>query len=83
MDGEWNTLRSKGNSRPLSILQIRSDAHAKYSYMKQAKLIGMLTPICKLILEIHYCNNLCFTLKEYLCKYVYYMITCFTTNSTL
>lgn len=46
-DGEWNTLRSKGNSQPLSILQIRSDANAKYAHMKQTKLIGMFTPMCK------------------------------------
>ena len=39
-------------TRPLSILQIRSDACAKYALMKQTKLIGMLTPMCKLILEI-------------------------------
>ena len=46
-DGEWNTLRSKGRTRPLSILQVRSDARAKYARMKEKKLMGMLSPVCK------------------------------------
>ena len=46
-DGEWNTPHSKGNSRPLSILQIRNNAQDKYAQMKVTKLIGMLTPVCK------------------------------------
>ena len=42
-DGEWNTLRSKGRTRPLSILQIRSDAWAKYGRMKE-KVDGNVIP---------------------------------------
>ncbi|XP_065891566.1 uncharacterized protein [Dysidea avara] len=45
-DGEWNSLRSKGNTRPLTILQVRSEARAKYSHIKLARLAGMLTPVC-------------------------------------
>ena len=43
--GEWNTLRSKGNYQPLSVLQICSNVRAKY--VKVTKLIGMLIPVCK------------------------------------
>lgn len=43
-NGEWNSLRTKGNTRPISVLQIRSNVRAKYSRMNLKKLIGMLTP---------------------------------------
>ena len=46
-DGEWNSLRTMGNTRPLSIFQIRSNAQAKYAHMKLQKLAGMITPIRK------------------------------------
>lgn len=42
---EWNSLRMKGRTRPLSVLQIRADARAKYSRMSAKKMKGMLTPI--------------------------------------
>lgn len=46
-DGEWNSLRVKGNTRPLSVFQVRSDARAKYAQMKLQKLIGMISPFSK------------------------------------
>jgi len=45
-DGEWNSLRTKGNMRPLSVLQIRADVRAKYSRMGFKKLSEMLMPYC-------------------------------------
>ena len=41
-DGEWNSLRTKGNTRPLSVLQIRADVRTKYSHMSLKKMTGML-----------------------------------------
>jgi len=49
MDGKWNSLRAKGNTRPLSILQICSDARQKYANMKQEKMVGMISPLSKQI----------------------------------
>jgi len=33
-DGEWNSLRTKGNLGPLSIFQVRADARAKFGITK-------------------------------------------------
>ena len=43
-----NSLRNKGNTRPLSILQVCSEVRAKYAHMKLVRLAGMLIPFCKL-----------------------------------
>ena len=45
-DGEWNSLRTKGNTRPLSVLQIRADVRAKYSRMGFKTMSGMIMPLC-------------------------------------
>ena len=37
-------LRSKGYTRPLSVLQIRADIRNKYNRIKQETLLNMLTP---------------------------------------
>jgi len=42
-DGEFNSLRSKGSTRPLSTVQIQSESHKKYARMSEAKMRGMLT----------------------------------------
>ena len=42
-DGEFNSLRSKGSTRPLSIVQIRSECRKKYARMSESKMRGMLT----------------------------------------
>ena len=44
-DGEWNTLRTKGNSRPLSVFQIRADVRSKYNCASMKKMVEMITPI--------------------------------------
>ena len=46
-NGEWNSLRTAGNTRPLSVFQIRSNVRSKYSRMGETKLMKMLTPVCK------------------------------------
>ena len=43
-NGEFNYLRSKGCTRPLSVLQICADVRNKYSRLKQETLLDMLTP---------------------------------------
>ena len=45
-DGEFNYMRSKGYTRPLSVLQIRSNARNKYSKKAKATMLSMLTPKC-------------------------------------
>lgn len=44
-DGEFNSLRTKGNTRPLSVFQICGDARAKCSRMSLNKMIKMITPV--------------------------------------
>ena len=45
-DGEFNYLRTKGYTRPLSVIQIRCNVRNKYcnSRLSHGKLIAMLTP---------------------------------------
>ena len=43
-DGEFNYLHMKGYTRPLSVLQIRSDVRKKYSKLSSKRLLAMLTP---------------------------------------
>ena len=52
-NGEFNYLRMRGNSRPLSIIQIRQDVRNKYNKLGQKKLIDMLTPISKKMISVH------------------------------
>lgn len=47
-DGEFSYLRTKGYTRPLSVLQIRSDVRRKYNRIKERCLLAMLTPKCTL-----------------------------------
>ena len=54
-DGEWNSLRTKGNSRPLSVFQIRADVRSKYSHMSMKRMVEMITPICTWML---YCTDM-------------------------
>ena len=44
-DGEFNSLRWKGNTRPLSILQIRSQSRAKYVNRGKNVMTEMLLPV--------------------------------------
>ena len=43
-NGEYNSMRAQGYTRPLSVLQIRADARRKYSSMGKKTMIDMLTP---------------------------------------
>ena len=43
-NGEFNSLRCKGNTRPLSVLQLKADVRAKYATMKQQTMRAMLSP---------------------------------------
>ena len=43
-DGEFNYLRRRGYTRPLTVLQIRADVRKKYSKLSHKKLVAMLTP---------------------------------------
>ena len=43
-DGEFNFLRAKGYTRPLSVLQVRSNVRNMYSRMSLRKMLGMITP---------------------------------------
>ena len=43
-DGEWNSLRSKGIKRPLSIFEIRAQVCRKYSRLSVKIMTDMLTP---------------------------------------
>ena len=43
-NGEFNTLRVKGHTRPVSVLEIRRLSRAKYARKGYKMLMGMLTP---------------------------------------
>ncbi len=44
-NGEFNSMRVKGNTRPLSVLQIKANARKKYSSIAVSTMVDMLTPI--------------------------------------
>lgn len=52
-NGEYNSMKSHGYTRPLSVLQIRADARKKYSSMGKKTMMDMLTPKRKI--KLH-CN---------------------------
>ena len=43
-NGEFNYLRTRGYTRPLSVLQVRSDVRKKYARARQDVLLNILTP---------------------------------------
>ena len=47
-DGEFNFLRTKGYTRPLSVLQIQSNVRNKYSKMSLQKMLALISPKGKL-----------------------------------
>ena len=47
-DGEFNSLRNRGYTRPLSVFAIRSDVRSKYARTSMATMKAMLTPEGKL-----------------------------------
>ena len=51
-NGEFNSLRVKGNTRPVSIFEIRRLSRKKYSQFGFKRLIAMLTPKCEYAPEL-------------------------------
>lgn len=51
-NGEYNSFRAMGYTRPLSVLKIRSMARNKYSKMSVSKMESMLLPIGIIILYV-------------------------------
>ncbi len=49
-NGEFNTMRIKGYTRPLSVLQIKAEAKQKYMKMALRTMVKMLTPIGMLVI---------------------------------
>ena len=47
-NGEFNYLRTKGYTRPLSVLQARTNVRNKYKNYRKAAFLAMLTPKRKL-----------------------------------
>lgn len=43
-NGEFNSLRWKGNSRPLTVLQIKSEVRSIYQRKGLQSLLAMITP---------------------------------------
>ena len=62
-DGEFNFLRAKGYTRPLSVLQVRSNVRNLYSRMSLHKMLGMITPKGKPFRHT-YCTYLKFMIQE-------------------
>lgn len=52
-NGEFNYLRTKGYTRPLSVLKIRTDARNAYSRAKEDVMLSMLTPSSKCLCCVH------------------------------
>ena len=48
-NGEFNFLRSKGYTRPLSVLQIRNEVRNMCSKLRLNVLLGMLSPKCTVV----------------------------------
>ena len=56
-NGEYNSMRVKGYTRPLSVLQIRSEARGKYSSMGAKSMLEMLTPTSEYQRSCNVYNN--------------------------
>ena len=46
-NGEYNSMRAKGYTRPLPVLQIKAEARAKYCSVGLKTMLEMLTPVSK------------------------------------
>ena len=46
-NGEFNSLRCTGNTRPLTVLQLKANCRSKYAALGKKALVAMLTPNCK------------------------------------
>ena len=52
-NGEHNSLRMRGNTRPLHVLQVRAEARRTVTALNTRTLLAMLTPRGMYILEMH------------------------------
>ena len=46
-NGEYNAMRAKGYTRPLSVLKVKAQVRTKYGKIGKRKLLEMITPISK------------------------------------
>lgn len=44
-NGEFNSLRWKDNTRPLTVLQVKSEVRSRYQHKGFKTLMEMLTPV--------------------------------------
>ena len=66
-DGEFNFLRAKGYTCPLSVFQVRSNVRNLYSRMSSRKMLGMITPkgnphrhtYFTFCIVLHICDPIC------------------------
>ena len=49
-DGEWNLVRTKAYSRPLSIFHIHADVRYKLSSTSPKRIMAMIIPQCMQVL---------------------------------
>ena len=56
-NGEWNSLRLKGRTRPLSVIEIRRCVRVKYARMGKKRMLEMLTPTCEWHSLVHVILN--------------------------
>lgn len=54
-NGEYNSMRSRGYTRPLSVLQIKANVRTKYSRLSKQTMLNMLTPQSKYIYLLKLC----------------------------
>ena len=47
-NGEFNSMRVKGYTRPLSVIQIKANSRKKYAQMARSTMLDMLTPVGEL-----------------------------------
>lgn len=43
-NGEFNSMRNRGYTRPISVFLIRSQVRAKYARLSESTMLAMLTP---------------------------------------
>ena len=57
-DGEFNSLRTKGSERPVSIVQLKTDAHNEARSMSVRRIEQFLQPVVGRFLSIKSCDVL-------------------------
>ena len=58
-NGEYNSLRSTGYSRSLSVLKLKANSRSKYAQIGKTKMLKMLSPIHELsTCSLHKCTSI-------------------------